>query len=173
MSIKYRLKNMDPIIKAIRELYSDIAHQESSLDGIGKFVRDRIVAETRKGNDLTKGGIKQPPLSEGYIQKRYKLKSGVDKTFFRPSLSNLTLSGQLLDSIEYKITVSQSKIVISPTGVRDDGMRNEALAQELADRSTRLAPRGRHFLGLDDRGYKRIRAKIIEAIRRMAEKKGL
>lgn len=178
MSIKYRVKNMDSIVTALRNIYKDVTRSEVELTKIAQFLRDRVVAETRKGNDLTQGGRKQPPLSEGYIDYRVRVDRGEegvrgDPTFFKVNVSNLTLTGQMLDSIEYKITPSQNKIVIEPTGVRDDGLRNVDVAMELANRSTRLAPRGRKFLGVDDRGYKRVRALVVEAIRRMALRKGL
>jgi hypothetical protein len=83
------------------------------------------------------------------------------------------LTGQLLNSIDYSIKAEDKKIVIEPTGARSDGKTNKEVAEELATRKTRLAPRGRKFLGLDERGFQRIRNLIVEAIRRLALKKGL
>ena len=197
--ITYRVKNIDSVFNAVRALYDDLTTQTSELDKIGKFTRDRIVAETRKGNDLTNDGAKQPVLSEGYIGWRRgivsarKIEAGTHKTgdfakaarisgknktqpdssFFVPSKSNLTLTGQLLNSIEYTVKATQKTIVIEPTGSRDDGKTNKEVAEELATRKTRLAPNGRKFMGLDERGFKRIRNLIVEAIRRLALKKGL
>lgn len=197
--ISYRVKNIDSVFNAVRSIYNDLTTQTEELDKIGKFTRDRIVAETRKGNDLTRNGAKQPELSEPYIAWRKgvvsarKIESGThkrgdferaarisgknkiqpDSTFFKPSKSNLTLTGQLLNSIEYTVKASENKIVIEPTGVRDDGKTNKEVAERLAKSSTRLAPSGRKFLGLDERGFQRIRNLIVEAIRRLALKKGL
>jgi len=203
--ITYRVKNIDSVFNAVRALYDDLTTQTSELDKIGKFTRDRIVAETRKGFDLTNDGAKQPELSEGYIAyrrqlgkkfrkadkdvalgmsiddaiKKNKLDTKAkptptpDSTFFNPGKSNLTLTGQLLESIEYTIRADEKKIIIEPKGSRDDGKTNKEVAEELATRKTRLAPNGRKFMGLDERGFKRIRNLIVEAIRRLALKKGL
>lgn len=200
--ISYRVKNIDSVFNAVRAIYSDLTERREELDKIGKFTRDRIVAETRKGKDLTNNGDKQPELSEGYIAWRRTLASrnralervsegsqskkdlGLvakitertptpDSTFFKPSKSNLTLTGQLLSSIDYSVKVEDKKIIVEPTGSRDDGKSNKEVAEELARRKTRLAPRGRKFMGLDDRGFQRIRNIIVEAIRRLALKKGL
>jgi len=197
--ITYRVKGIDSVFNAVRAIYDDLTTQREELDKIGKFARDRIVAETRKGNDLTNNGAKQPELSEAYIAWRRgvvsarKIEAGVhktgdfakaarisgqnkiqpDSTFFKPAKSNLTLTGQLLESIEYTVKAEDKTIIIEPTGSRDDGKTNKEVAEELARRKTRLAPNGRKFLGLDDRGFQRIRNLIVEAIRRLALKKGL
>ena len=197
--ISYRVKNIDSVFNAVRSIYNDLTQQKEELDKIGEFVRNRIVAETRKGNDLTRNGAKQPELSEGYIGWRKgvvsarKIEAGThkrgdfekaarisgqnkivpDSTFFKPAKSNLTLTGQLLNSIDYRVEAKENKIIIEPTGTRDDGKTNKEVAEELATRKTRLAPSGRKFLGLDERGFQRIRNQIVEAIRRLALKKGL
>lgn len=201
--VQYRIKNLDSVFNAVRAIYSELTEQEEELDKIGKFARDRIVAETRKGNDLTNDGAKQPELSESYIAyrrrltqrqnaktesalnenlsaKKQKLAGSVtaktpspDSTFFKPAKSNLTLTGQLLNSIEYEVKADEKKIVIQPKGSRDDGKTNKEVAEELATRKTTMAPNGRKFLGLDKRGFQRIRNLVVEAIRRVALKKGL
>ena len=198
--VTYRVKNVKSVFNAVEAIYRDLTQQKEELDKIGKFARDRIVAETRKGNDLTQEK-KQPELSEGYIGYRRRLKSRgkkfekelaksgnvesafkagniradtptPDSTFFVPQKSNLTLTGQLLNSIDYEVVQEDKKIVIKPTGSRDDGKTNLEVATELATRKTRLAPQGRKFLGLDKRGFQRIRNLIVESIRRIAHKKG-
>lgn len=199
-NVTYKIKNMDSVFNAVRAIYDDLTTQADELDKIGQFTRDRIVAETRKGNDLTRSD-KQPPLSEGYIGYRRRLGQRVgsldkvasgkgsqrdvvrsmsvnkdtptpDSSFFSPARSNLTLTGQLLNSIDYEVIASEKKIIIQPTGSRNDGKTNLEVATELATRKTRLAPDGRKFLGLDDNGFKRIRNLIVEAIRRIALNKG-
>jgi len=198
--ITYRLGNIDSVFNAVRSIYEDLTTQRDELDKIAKFARDRIVAETRKGYDLTRNGEKQPELSEPYIAYRRRLsrrfketgkqvgaglsveqamrnqaidsKRGPtptpDSTFFKPAKSNLTLTGQLLNSIDYKVGHEGKTIIIEPTGVRDDGLTNKQVAESLASRKTK-----RKFLGLDERGFQRIRNLIVEAIRRLALKKGL
>jgi len=193
-NFRYKVSNINSVFNAVRSIYDELTKQREELDKIGRFARDRIVAETRKGNDLTRDGAKQPELSESYIAWRrgvislgkvresrgtrndYEKAARIsgknstvpDPTFFRPTKSNLTMTGQLLNSIEYTVKVEDSKIIIEPTGTRDDGKTNKEVAYSLAHRKNK-----RTFLGLDDRGFKRIRTVIVEAIRRLALKKGL
>jgi len=200
--VSYKVKNLDSVFNAVRSIYSDLTQEREELEKIAKFARDRIVAETRKGKDLTKNGDKQPELSESYIAWRRSLANrnraldraaegsqkkrdqalamkitertpSPDSTFFKPAKSNLTLTGQLLNSIEYEVKIDKKTIIIEPKGQRDDGKSNKEVAEELATRKTSLAPDGRKFLGLDERGFQRIRNLIVEAIRRLALKKGL
>ena len=168
--ITYEVKNMDSVFNAVKAVYNDLAKERRELDSIAKFARDRIVAETRKGKDLSRDR-KQPPLSPNYIKYRERVARGEeditpDGQFFSPKRSTLTLTGQLLDNIEYSVKPSQNKITIEPTGLRRDGLTNKEVASDLARRD-------RTFLGLDERGFARIRNRIVEAIRRLAIKKGL
>lgn len=177
-NIKYKILNLDSIFDGVRAIYKEAIQQRNELENIAEFARDRIVAETRKGNDLTgNAGAKQPPLSPGYVAYRRRVQKGKGKgwgggplpkpdlQFFSPKRSNLTLTGELLNSIDYKVSVSSKSIIIEPTGVRSDGSTNKEVAKDLANK-------GRYFLGLDERGFQRMRKVIIEAIRRVALKKG-
>lgn len=174
-----KVTGIKSVFNAIESIFKEAS--EVKLQEIGEFARNRVVAETRKGKDLTKESD-QPGLSPGYIEyrkglvKRWggKFKKGQrvtehtpipDPTFFRPAKSNVTLTGQLLESIQYKIRKSEKTVIIEPTGTRDDGLTNKEVAED-------LAKRGRTFLGLDQRGVQRIRNIVIEAIRRIALKKG-
>jgi hypothetical protein len=65
---------------------------------IGFLAADRIKVRTRLGNDRNRSSLK--PLSSGYKLYRQRYPFLYDKT--TPSKSNLTLTGQLLNSMDVK-----------------------------------------------------------------------
>jgi hypothetical protein len=79
-----------------------------------------------------------------------------------PSKSNLTFTGQMIDSVEGRAT-GNGKGVISVTGTRNDGMRNSEVAQYVTDA-------GRPFISLSNIEIKRIvdmlRRSILDRVRR-------
>ena len=163
---KVSIKNLDFILKNIDKVFKTTLSDGSMFKEIAKFAQNRIVDQTRAGRDLdpdNKSG-KQPPLSEGYIKYRERVKKGQEPVkpspaFFRPKFSNLTLTGQLLNSVKNFINIPESEITIRPTGIRDDGLTNVKLTSDLRDR-------GRTFLGLDEKGKKVIRRKVLDVLRR-------
>ena len=92
-----------------------------------------IVKRTRLGYGVRKNlgqREKLAPLSKGYIKQRkdFRALSGLT----RAARSNLTRTGQLLDSM--KITSSRDgKVIIGPQGRRNDGEKNENIAGYQAD----------------------------------------
>jgi hypothetical protein len=180
MAKKVKVKNLKEVFLGVQALYfDDTAKRQIFLNEQAKFLRDRIVAETRKGKDLSRKGVSQPPLSQGYINWRRKLKDGKAPNrenikphpiFFSPSFSNLTLTGQLLDSVQWFVNERRKFFEIRPTGVRRNpknsfiknlffGLRNQTVAND-------LARRGRTFLGIDEKGLKRVRKAFIDEFRR-------
>jgi hypothetical protein len=77
----------------------------------------------------------------------------------RPRKSHLTLTGQLLESLDYDIDRSKGEVVVKPTGKRDDGKTNVEVTED-------LATRGRTYLGLDNKGIDRVRQLVIRELNR-------
>lgn len=98
---------------------------------IADFVLSLIIKRTRLGYGVAENfGNKYslPRHSPGYIEFRRRFADLSNTT--APRKSNLTLTGQLLQST--KVTkVTNGQIVISPTGNRRDGMSNLKLANIL------------------------------------------
>lgn len=95
---------------------------------VGKFTVDLIVKRTRLGFGVDanyKPKEKLKPLSERYIEHR-SMFEGLDATT-RPRKSNLTLTGQMLRSMDY--SVKDDNLIIFPSGTRDDGITNEKIAE--------------------------------------------
>lgn len=81
------------------------------MQSIGDDFAEQIKTRTRLGNGLSENGgepTKLRPLSSGYVQQRKSMKlSGMTK----PSKSNLTQTGEMLDDI--KATVNNDKITLT------------------------------------------------------------
>lgn len=95
------------ITKAVEETMS-----QKLLQDIGDDFVEQIKIRTRLGNGLDKNEgepSKLKPLSKDYVKYR-KSKNDLSE-FTKPSKSNLTLTGEMLDSLEAKVT--EDKITIS------------------------------------------------------------
>lgn len=166
---KARIKNLKSVFNAVNRTFEKTVESSDLLNNIADFAETRVKQQTRIGKQLPaiddQGGVaKQPPLSSGYIEFRKRVKEGAskikpDSQFFRVRKSNLTLTGQLLESVRGRAIKSKRQIVIEPIGKRDDGLTNKQVASDLASR-------GRSFLGLDQTGIRRIRTLVLQVLRR-------
>jgi len=94
-----------------------------ALKPTGEFAASIIVKRTRLGYGVDKEyGQKQKlaPLAPSYIKQR-KMFAGLNP-LTTPKRSNLTRTGQMLDSVQ--AIVRRGVIYIEPTGTRDDGKKN-------------------------------------------------
>jgi len=176
---KVELKNLNNVIKAIEKVFNNTKKNRRLLREMVDIAVTRIKQQTRAGNELTvedgKPGrkYKQPPLSEKYkkFRKAVKARGGVtqrtgkrvDPKHFRPGVSNLTFTGQLMDSIKGTINVQAGKITVFPSGKRDDGLTNKQVTEDLAER-------GREYLGMDEKGAQRINKVVLKELRRNIRK---
>ena len=115
------------IVKKLEKTVAESIKKAALVD-VGVFARDLIVKRTRLGYGVEKdlGSKKRlAKLSPNYVKRR-KMFEGLSENT-RPSRSNLTLTGQMLDSI---ISTAKTGIIeIKPTGRRDDGKRNVDIAR--------------------------------------------
>lgn len=133
---------------------------------------DIIYKRTKSGKGVTddrsnSASIKSlKPLSSSYKTQRksYKGKRG---DFFSPGRSNLTLTGQMLESIKAK--VSDGKITVSLSGTRDDGQTNKEVGEFVSEN-------GRPFLNLavEEKQIllRKIETDLIKYIRLLFNKRG-
>ena len=110
------------------------------------------------------------PLSSDYINKRKKMKKSGDKstdpTFFRPAKSNVTLTGEYLNSVHVKsMDKRKGEFVIGPNDQKhgDDDITNSQLAGH-------LAKQGRSIYGIDDTTKARIVAILKRDVRNALKK---
>lgn len=99
---------------------SDALKDEKLLNDIGETIVTNSKAESRLGRD-PKTGERYADFSgdnpQRYIKTRERIARDVGAgRNFRPARSNLTLSGQLINSIKHKII--NGKLIIGPEGRR-------------------------------------------------------
>lgn len=145
----------------IKELFANIVKKVErasgglNLDPYAKEYADRIKRRTRLGNGLdeTKRGAKRKKLkklSEKYKKKRKRNKSELSSET-SPSKSNLTYSGQLLDSITGKGDKKKIQIFIEEN--RNDGVKNKDILKG-------QSKQGRDFFELSDKELKSLQNSI-------------
>jgi hypothetical protein len=116
----------DKVVRSLKKLFKKI---EDTLDetikreqmiSLGNFTANLIRKRTRLGYGVDRQfGVKQKlkPLSPRYVSARKKFKDLSNAT--TPKKSNLTLTGQMLDSVKI-IKAENGSIKIGPTGNRTD-----------------------------------------------------
>lgn len=117
---------------------------------VAQFTIDLIVKRARLGYGVSEDQgdkFQFPGLSSKYKKYRTKFPDLSDTT--SPTKSNITLTGQLLDSVQI-VTQRTGQIIISPVGVRRDGkLDNKVLAGYLAEK-------GRPFMYVSSLEYNQI-----------------
>jgi hypothetical protein len=141
-----------------------------SLTAIGQFITKRIQGYTRLGYSLA-GNPSDPksnklmPLNPRYVARRKWWPSGKANPpeggvgiAFSAGRSQLTASGQMLESISYVVNPSTKTVRVMVTNkTRRDGESNTAIARKNIDA-------GRPFIGLDKVGLETIKNRWINAI---------
>lgn len=111
------------------------------LEALGEFAAGLIRKRTRLGYGAPRGEagsverFRLAALSEGWIHFRKTTGRSWLSEFTRPSKSNLTFTGQMLDSLGV-VKVANGSVTIGPQGYRTDpfsrGLSNEAVANFVA-----------------------------------------
>lgn len=155
---KVKIHGLDRLNAKLKKIFK--ANDPLLLEEIGKKVVSLIQAFTRSGKSIS-GTSPAPlkPLSQKYIKKRESFKDG-DPEFFKPHKSNLTLTGQMLRSLNFIKKFNPAKIIVEPSGNRTDtNLSNKKVAEYVAEG-------GRPFVGLHDKGIEQIKQLIIRDLRK-------
>lgn len=125
MTVKVDLSKFS---RAMAKVLEDVS-SPASMREIGDEAADRIRTRTRLGKGVDERGGDPFPLkalSPGYKEFRKKKKAGPGKLsqFTSPGKSNLTFTGQLLDSIRV-ISQGAASVVIALYGGRKGGGTNK------------------------------------------------
>jgi hypothetical protein len=175
-----KVKNAKRIADALDSLIAEIKAPES-MRRFGQLAADMIKLRTRLGSGVAKDGSekqKLKPLSKTYIEVRkgnlaFKTSPSTGKPIpFKPdangakmtlsnqtspSKSNLTRSGQLLDS-EGVTSVGYGTVSVGPSGQRTDRKSNEDVAKYVTDA-------GRPFNHLSKTELKRLQEAVKKELR--------
>ena len=183
MSFKFKIneKSIQDCERNVREAFNKVMRNQQMLEGIAETVVKDIQFQTRRGQSIP-AESKFSPLTRKWINMRKKIEAaeGAGQAF-SPERSNLTMSGQLLESIK-GIIKGPGKILFTATGERDpyfyktnSGIsqrkkKNEPTNEELAE-FVRL--QGRPFMGVRPEIVTRIKRDVMAFIRRSSKVLGL
>jgi hypothetical protein len=108
-SVKLDSKSVDNAEKSVRESFNKVINNQVLLKELGETIITDIKFQTRKG--------KFKPLSKDWIAERKQIaKATATAQSFSPARSNLTLTGQLIDSLKI-LTAKAGNILIGFAGI--------------------------------------------------------
>jgi hypothetical protein len=134
----------------------------AGMKKIGLRAVEMVRLRTRLGYGVAKqGAVKErlKSLSRPYVGQRAEFKGLSDLT--SPGKSNLTRTGQMLDSLDVKST-GTGTVKYGPTGERDDGLSNQEVAGYVSEK--------RPFVNLSNVEEKRIQDSIGKDLREEMQK---
>ena len=142
-------KTASDILKALSLKVKNITKDEAkSFDFLLDEIPMRIIRRTLLGKDLNNSPLKR--LSPNYIKARKKMSLGSDA---KPTKSNLTLTGEMLSSIE---------------GKRSGSLFTFFFSNSFANDKARWAKEGgRPFFGLSESDKKGLTTKISSIFRQI------
>lgn len=156
------MKDWDDFLKKYKRAYEKMA-EPASMIAIGEFAASKIRLRTRLGFGVKKpNGSPSPlaPLEDSTKKSRRKKDLSGDT---KPGFSNLTETGQLLDSIKV-VAVKKGEVEVGPEGSRDDGESNQNIGiwQTKGDSKRNRKPRPFNNLSkAESRAVKNFIAKIV------------
>ncbi len=144
-------KGWDDFYRKYQRVYDKLQSADSMTE-IGKFAAEKISTRTRLGYGVESTGgtkAKLEALTPEYIRSRKNFPGLSSET--RATKSNLTRTGQLLDSVGV-LSAGNGKASISALGTRDDGKTNRDIAKFQADGIMRKTTK-EHSAGLVKRPF--------------------
>lgn len=148
MAAKSGVRSMERIVAELKAAVND-ARRPDVFRHLGQLSIKLIVRRTRLGYgvpDHLASKRRFTPLKDNYVKQRKKSRLS---SLTSPKKSNLTRTGQMLDSMKILRQTSNS-VIIGPSGTRSDSRSsNSEIAQYNADR-------GRVFLNLSDLEYAQV-----------------
>jgi hypothetical protein len=177
MSLRFEVSqaSVDALESNTRAAFEKVIRNKELLNDIGETIITDIKFQTRRGNSIP-GKSKLKPLTSKWIEKRRSIDEAQNTgQAFSPRRSNLTASGQLLESLKHKI-VGAGKVIVDATGsripyfyttkrkgIQQRKKKHEPTNEELAEY---VAEQGRPFLGIRDAIRDRIKRQVVAFIRR-------
>jgi len=173
---KVIIKNIAKVEESVRKKLADAIQSDELLGEIGETLVKNIKAKARLGKEPESDNAFAPldGGKRGTIYQRKKMAAyNPVGDFFRAPKSNLTFSGQLLDSIIYvvKKVGGFKQIQIGPKGKRrpylnKDGSVREGGIETNEELGT-IHQSTRRFLGVSDRMKQQVINKVKAHLRRL------
>lgn len=160
------MAKIDDIGKFLTQVQKDVFGARGMMD-LGEMAKDIIFKRVKSGKGVDSDTAEDPrevelkPLSPSYVTHRTQV--GVRGSFGSPSRSNLTFTGNLLDSMVVTSSEGEFDLTI-PNSRRDsDNKTNAQVAKKVAQA-------GRPFFALSADERQILRKDIEETIRRAQSK---
>ena len=158
-------KDLDPFKKAMQAALQAIS-SPTNMRKYGETAASMIKLRTRLGDGVPAEGAEKrrlKALAQSTREQRKELsRQGRLSSETTPGKSNLTRTGQLLDS-EGVTRVSQGQVAVGPQGIRDDGLTNEEVARYVTDQ-------GRPFNHLSRVEIKRLNDAVAKDLQGIIER---
>lgn len=180
-----KIKNIDKLANRLRRLLKDVSEDKTMLTEIATFTVDRIVKSTRSGKSIPKGE-KLADLATPWtvVNRNYLSKFNNTHELYKKGRSNLTFTGQLLDSFRYFIKNNEISFRFIgdhkpyKTGKTRKRKKKKSASKisnaelaEYMEKGDRSANRpARPFVGLDDKMIERIKRIVSKNIRTKSKK---
>lgn len=159
--------NIDGFKRQIKRL-EKVLDTDKLKDEMIEIAIKQIQGQTRSGNDLASGG-KQASLAPSTVEQReYLAKHNTTHPSYKKARSNLTLTGQLLDSLVGQKFRGFIKIVLK--GTRKPYRKGSRKSRTNNFVAAKLKEQGRQFLGKSPLMTKQIKIAIQRFIRRALRK---
>jgi hypothetical protein len=161
--------------KVISDLVQDNLRELLTLAGAEGL--KSIQGETRRGNNLLNedGKVKLKPLENSTVRSRTSLARYNDThPVFSPKRSNLTITGQLLDALEYSVQGNKVTITVQDsrrTPYQGRGGPHQGNPPTNRDVAIYQAEMGRDFVQIDNQTLGRIRRLLTQSIRRILSRR--
>lgn len=165
--VRVDLKGVEKRLDRLRE---DIG-KDALKDEIGKKSVDYIRGVTRSGKNLASNS-KHAPLADSTVRNRKYLDDfNSTASTYSPKRSNVTFSGQLLDSLTFEKVTRGINILFPPDLRKPYRTANKAgKANSNKKIYEYLVEQGRGFLGIDDKLKGIIKSTIRNFLRRSLRK---
>ena len=165
---KVVIKGIKGVEESTRKVLQKAINSQELLNEVAVLVQRNIIGSARQGK--TQDGVALKPLSKSWVERRKKL-SEVNSTgtFYKPSKSNLSFTGQLLDSFTYEISRVNATIRLffkgsrKPyKGIKKAALEGPATNRELAEQIEQDRP----FVFIGEKLNKIIVNKVKRSLRK-------
>jgi len=174
VSIELKIKTLNDLKISIKSIFAKTTNTLPVYGDIAETTIRLIKGFTRLGKHSVDGeSYKSLPELADSTKKQRKQKAKYNKTaeLFKPDKSNLTFSGQLLESLKLlKVNILARSVDIGPEGTRTPYRnKNGTLVQKTPTNeklAQYVAKQGRPFLMLDKKGKTQLKNVVLKHLKR-------
>lgn len=175
--VRVRVKPTARLQKSVRRNLKKVLQSRSLLEGIGALVLKATKGFSRQGKEPgSLDSFKALDKDTTVPHRKYLAKHNQTSDVFSPGRSNLSLTGQLLESLRVKISRPKSQIFVQPSGTRRPYKGKNGPIKQSITSNKKLAEilgKDRPFLRVSSLVRKQIENHIRRFLRRSLGNKGI